>query len=85
MAPVIEKLVALLAMTVGLIRGQAARDLRTLSATRRIRHTLAATTAFGLAVLGAILGVAVAYLAAAAIRDEDIGLLKRVPVTELTV
>ena len=54
-------------------------------ATRRIRRTLAATTALGLAVLGAILGVAVAYLAAAAILDEDIGLLKRVPVIELAV
>ena len=77
-----------LAMTVGLIRGEAARDLRTLTATgatRRIRRTLAATTALGLAVLGAILGVAVAYLAAAAILDEDIGLLKRVPVIELAV
>ncbi len=77
-----------LAMTVGLIRGEAARDLRTLTATgatRRIRRALAATTALGLAVLGAILGVAVAYLAAAAILDEDIGLLKRVPVIELAV
>jgi putative ABC transport system permease protein len=77
-----------LAMTVGLIRGEAARDLRTLTATgatRRIRRTLAATTALGLAVLGAILGVAVAYLAAAAVLDEDIGLLKRVPVIELAV
>ncbi len=77
-----------LAMTVGLIRGEAARDLRILTATgatRRIRRTLAATTALGLAVLGAILGVAVAYLAAAAILDEDIGLLKRVPVSELAV
>ena len=77
-----------LAMTVGLIRGEARRDLRTLTATgatRRIRRTLAATTALGLAVLGAILGVAVAYLAAAAILDEDIGLLKRVPVIELAV
>ena len=77
-----------LAMTVGLIRGEAASDLRTLTATgatRRIRRTLAATTALGLAVLGAILGVAVAYLAAAAILDEDIGLLKRVPVIELAV
>jgi putative ABC transport system permease protein len=77
-----------LAMTVGLIRGEGRRDLRILTATgatRRIRRTLAATTALGLAVLGAILGVAVAYLAAAAILDEDIGLLKRVPVIELAV
>ena len=77
-----------LAMTVGLIRGEAARDLRTLTATgatRRIRRTLAATTALGLALLGAILGVGVAYLSAAAILDEDVGLLKRVPVVDLAV
>jgi putative ABC transport system permease protein len=77
-----------LAMTVGLIRGESRRDLRTLTATganRRIRRTLAATTALGLAVLGAILGVGVAYLSAAAIQAEDIDLLKRVPVIELAV
>jgi putative ABC transport system permease protein len=77
-----------LAMTVGLIRGEARRDLRTLTATgatRRIRRTLAATTALGLALLGAILGVAVAYLSVAAILHEDIGLLKRVPIVELAV
>ena len=77
-----------LAMTVGLIRGEARRDLRILTATgatRRIRRTLAATTALGLAMLGAILGVGVAYLVAAAVLDEDVGLLKRVPVIELMV
>ena len=77
-----------LAMTVGLIRGEARRDLRTLTATgatRRIRRTLAATTALGLAVLGAVLAVAVAYLAVAAILDEDIGRLAQVPVVELAV
>ena len=77
-----------LAMTVGLLRGEAARDLRTLTATgatRRIRRDIAATTALGLAAIGAVLGVAVAYLAAAAILDEDIALLNRVPVTELAV
>ena len=77
-----------LAMTIGLIRGEAARDLRTLTATgatRRIRRTLAATTALGLAALGAILGVGFAYLAVAAILDEDIGRLAQVPVVELAV
>ena len=77
-----------LAMTVGLIRGEARRDLRILTATgatRAIRRTLAATTALGLAALGAILGITVAYLAVAAILDEDIGLLKRVPAIELAI
>jgi putative ABC transport system permease protein len=77
-----------LAMTIGLIRGEGARDLRTLTAngaTRRLRRTLAATTALGLALLGAILGVAVAYLAVAAMLGDKIGLLKRVPVIDLTV
>jgi putative ABC transport system permease protein len=77
-----------LAMTVGLIRGEAARDLRTLAATgatRRIRRTLAATTAGALALLGAILGTAVAYLSLAALHDDDIGRLTRVPVVDLAV
>jgi len=77
-----------LAMTVGLIRGEGARDLRTLTATgatRRIRRTLSATTAGGLAVLGAILGTAVAYLSLAAIHDTDSGKLAHVPVVDLTV
>ncbi len=77
-----------LAMTVGLIRGEAARDLRTLTATgatRRIRRTLAATTAGVLALLGAILGITAAYLTLAAIHEKDIERLGRVPVVELTV
>src|SRR5207248_3982422 len=48
-----------LAMTVGLVRGEAAGDLRTLTATgahRRIRRTLTAATAGGLGLLGAVLG-----------------------------
>jgi putative ABC transport system permease protein len=56
-----------LAMTVGLIRGEAAGDLRTLTATganRRIRRTLASATAGGLGILGAVLGTGVAYIAA---------------------
>ena len=56
---------AILAMTVGLIRGESAGDLRTLTAagaTSSIRRTLTATTAGALALLGALLGVAGAYV-----------------------
>ena len=56
---------AILAMTVGLIRSESAGDLRTLTATgadSRIRRTLTATTAGALALLGALLGVAGAYV-----------------------
>ena len=48
---------AILAMTVGLIRSESAGDLRTLTATgatSRIRRTLTATTAGALALLGAL-------------------------------
>jgi putative ABC transport system permease protein len=76
----------ILAMTVGLIRGEAARDLRTLAATgatRRMRRTLAAATAAGLTALGAVLGTAVAYIALSAGYDRDVGLLAHVPVLDL--
>ena len=49
----------ILALTVGLIRGESARDLRTLTATGAtpgIRRTLTETTAGALALLGAVLG-----------------------------
>ena len=58
---------AILAMTVGLIRSESAGDLRTLTATgatSRIRRTLTATTAGALTLLGALLGVGGAYVAA---------------------
>ncbi|MBF9133288.1 FtsX-like permease family protein [Plantactinospora sp. S1510] len=54
-----------LAMTVGLIRTEAARDLRTLTAagaTSRVRRTLTAVTAGTLALLGVVLGTLGAYL-----------------------
>ncbi|MGW3603805.1 FtsX-like permease family protein [Micromonospora sp. NPDC005161] len=75
-----------LATTVGLIRGEAAADLRTLAATgapRRVRRTLTATTAGALALLGAVLGVAGAYLALAAALHRDLDPLGAVPVAHL--
>jgi putative ABC transport system permease protein len=73
---------AILAMTVGLIRSEGAADLRTLTATgasSRIRRTLTATTAGALAFLGALLGVAGAYVMLAAMYRDDLGYLSDVP------
>ena len=77
---------AILAMTVGLIRGESAGDLRTLTAagaTSGIRRTLTATTAGALALLGTTLGVAGAYVALAATYYDDLGYLSDVPVLYL--
>ncbi len=79
---------AILAMTVGLIRSESAGDLRTLTAagaTSRIRRTLTAATAGALALLGALLGVAGAYLALAATYSDDLGYLGRIPVLPLVL
>jgi putative ABC transport system permease protein len=57
----------ILGMSVGLVRSEAARDLRTLAATGadgRTRRTLVATTALTLAFTGAVIGLAGGYLAA---------------------
>src|SRR5262249_49571334 len=73
---------AILAMTVGLIRGESAGDLRTLTATGatpRIRRTLTATTAGALALLGALLGVAGAYVAMVAVYHDELSYLSDVP------
>jgi putative ABC transport system permease protein len=73
---------AILALTVGLIRSESAGDLRTLTATgagSRIRRTLTATTAGALALLGAILGVVGAYVAMLAIYHDDLDYLSDVP------
>ena len=56
-------------MSVGLIRSETASDLRTLAATgasSSTRRTLTAATAGALGLLGAVLGTAVAYVAAIA-------------------
>jgi putative ABC transport system permease protein len=79
---------AILAMTVGLIRSETASDLRTLTAagaTSRVRRTLTAATAGGLAFLGALLGVAGAYVVVAATYLDDLGYLSRIPVLYLVL
>jgi len=79
---------AILAMTVGLIRSESAGDLRTLTAagaTSGIRRTLTAITAGALALLGALLGIARAYVALAALYHDDLGYLSDVPVLYLAL
>jgi putative ABC transport system permease protein len=77
-----------LAMAVGLIRTEAAGEVRTLTAigaTSGTRRALTATTAGALALLGALLGSAAAYLALAAGHRSNTGVLGHVPVLDLTV
>ncbi len=77
-----------LALTVGLIRAEAAGDVRTLTAigaASSTRRTLTATTAGTLALLGALLGSGAAYLALAAGHRSDIGVLSQVPVLDLVL
>jgi putative ABC transport system permease protein len=79
---------AILAMTVGLIRGETAGDLRTLTAagaTSRVRRTLTAATAGALALLGALLGVAGAYVVVVATYLDELGYLSRIPVLYLAL
>jgi putative ABC transport system permease protein len=79
---------AILAMTVGLIRSESAGDLRTLTATgapSRTRRTLTATTAGALALLGALLGVAGAYVALGATYFDKLDYLGRIPVLYLVL
>jgi putative ABC transport system permease protein len=73
----------ILAMTVGLIRSEAAADLRTLTATgatRRVRRTLTATTAGALALLGVVLGVGGACLGLVTVYRHDLAVFGRVPI-----
>jgi putative ABC transport system permease protein len=75
-----------LAATVGLIRSETARDLRTLTAAgarRRTRRTLTAATAGTLALLGAVIGTAGAYLALLAWYHRELHWLGHVPVLNL--
>jgi putative ABC transport system permease protein len=75
-----------LAMTVGLIRSETARDLRTLTAAgarRRTRRALTAATAGALALCGAIIGTACAYLALLAWYHREAHWLAHPPVLNL--
>jgi len=75
-----------LAMTVGLIRSETSRDLRTLTATgarRRTRRTLTAATASSLAFAGAIIGTGCAYVALIAWYHQEVHWLSHPPVVNL--
>jgi putative ABC transport system permease protein len=78
-----------LAMTVGLIRSETAGDLRTLTATGAsgtIRRTLTAATAGALGLLGAVIGTAIAYIAAIAwYRSSLATTVSNVPIDDLIV
>ncbi len=77
-----------LAITVALIRTEAAGDLRTLTAagaTSTTRRTLTAATAGALGPLGALLGSAGAYLALAAGHLSDLGTLSHAPALYLAI
>ena len=79
---------SILAMTIGLIRGEAGRDLQTLTATgasSSARRTLTAATAGALALLGALLGLMGAYVALIAGYSDDLGRLTHVPIVNLLV
>ncbi len=77
-----------LAMTVGLIRSEAARDLRTLTATGAgsgTRRTLTGATAGALALLGALLGTAGAYAALVAWHRSNLHPLTHIPVGNILI
>ena len=78
----------ILAMTIGLIRSEAGRDLRTLTATGAtslVRRTLTAATSGALAFLGAALAIVGAYVAMIACYLDDLGELSAVPIVDLAV
>jgi putative ABC transport system permease protein len=77
---------AIVAMTVGLIRSEATRDVRTLTATGaspRTRRAVTGATAGAVALLGGLLGTTAAYLALAAGYRTDLGQLSSPPVAQL--
>ncbi|HZZ55098.1 MAG TPA: FtsX-like permease family protein, partial [Trebonia sp.] len=84
--------IGILGLSVGLVRSEAARDLRTLSATGAggsTRRTITATTAGALAVTGAVVGIAGGYLAAIGFFRSNsldgLSSLTSIPVTNLLV
>lgn len=79
---------AILAMTIGLIRSEATGDLRTLTATgagARTRRSITASTAGALALLGVLLGTAGAYIALLAAYHADLEKLALPPIAHLVV
>jgi putative ABC transport system permease protein len=78
----------ILAMTVGLLRSEAAGDLRTLTATgapRSIRRSLTACTSGSLALMGSVLGALGAYAGFIAGHSSDLEALTPVPIVYLGV
>jgi putative ABC transport system permease protein len=82
----------ILAMSVGLVRSEAARDLRTLTATGAApstRRTITAATAGALASIGAVIGIIGGYLAAIGFfrsnQLDGLSSLSSIPVTNLLV
>lgn len=77
---------AIVAVAITLLRGEAAQDVRTLTATgatARTRRLLTATTAGALATLGVGLSAIGAYTAVLAAYSSDLARLTPVPVTDL--
>ncbi len=77
---------AIVAMTIGLIRSESRRDLRTLTATGaspRTRRAITASTAGALALLGVTLGVAGAYVGLLAAYHADLSQLVPPPTLNL--
>jgi putative ABC transport system permease protein len=75
-----------LAMTVGLIRSETARDMRTLTATgarRSTRRAITATTAGALALAGAVIGTGCAYVAVLAWYHREVHWLAHPPLLNL--
>jgi putative ABC transport system permease protein len=84
--------IGILGMSVGLVRSEAARDLRTLTATGAggvTRRTVTATTAGALAFTGAVIGIIGGYLAAIGFFRSNsldgLSSLTSIPVTNLLV
>jgi putative ABC transport system permease protein len=78
----------ILAMTIGLIRGEASRDLQTLTATGATgaaRRTLTAATAAALALLGSLLGLLGAYIGLLGGYQDKLKPLVPVPIGYLAV
>ena len=79
---------AVLAMTVGLIRSETAPDLSTLAATgasSRVRRTITAATAGSLGLIGGVIGTAGAYLALVVWHRHNLSVLSPAPVADLLV